>query len=759
MVTHKNGHRFELFCRSPTIAFPLFAALFATSFAAASDRIAPRLVVVLYPENSDGSPGSCLFDQSIRSTFENSTGERIEIYAEFLDLSRPLSTDDRRVQIEYLKRKYAGRHVDVVMAALSPALDFALRHRAEIFPGAPVVYCAVDDREVKARELPPDVVGVPIKMELTGTLDLALRLHPQTQRVYVVAGRSTFDQAWVAEARREFSAYESRVEFDYLTALPLDDLIRKVADLPPRSLIYYMHMFLDGNGQSLVPPRVLERLARAANAPIYGHADAYVGRGIVGGRVFSVESAGRHAARVALRVLAGERPESIHVRKGDDNAYIFDASQLHQWGIAEESLPPGSIVRQKRLGFWDQYKWPIIAVVTLCVVQALLIAGLLVQQSSRRRAEAALQASERRYRTLFEKANDAIFLETEDDAIIGVNVRACELLGYSQKELLSKTVPELQAPEVRGSRGSVIKDELAKHSDRPFEAIDVHRDGTRIPVEVTDAVIEEDGKRMVLSIVRDITERKQAEQTLRESQSELRTLTGRLLQAQESERRRIARELHDDLNQRLALMAVELDLQSQQPSDGTGKNSLLIGELSARIKQLASTVHDLSHQLHPSKLEHVGLVAAVRSLCRELARGHELPIEFAHQDVPDAIPEDTALCLYRIVQEALRNTIKHSGARHAKVELRGSNDSIRLRIGDDGNGFDAGLADRNGGLGLVSMRERLHLVGGAITIDSRRTGGTRIDVRIPLPPPGHTNGQLPAVSEDAATLAVVESEA
>ena len=157
-------------------------------------------------------------------------------------------------------------------------------------------------------------------------------------------------------------------------------------------------------------------------------------------------------------------------------------------------------------------------------------------------------------------------------------------------------------------------------------------------------------------------------------------------------------------------------------------------ELSGRVKQLSSAVHDLSHQLHPTKLEQLGLVAAVRGLCNELGHAHGLGIEFAAEQVPSSIPDDTALCLYRIAQEALRNVIKHSGARHARVELRGSPDAISLRISDDGSGFDPDSAAGKGGLGLVSMRERLRLVGGEITIDSRPSGGARIDVRIPLVP-------------------------
>ena len=725
----------RLYGLSASIA--LAAALSFPSFASAGSAAANRLVVVLYPQNDDGSPGNALVDQAIRSTFAASPAEHVEVYSEYLDVSHPRDVNDRQLQSDYLRRKYAGRKVDLVIAGLSSALDFALEHRAEVFPGVSIVFCAVDQREVEARKLPRDVVGRPVAMDLTATLDLALRLQPDAQRVCVIAGQSTMDSSWAAEARREFQRYENRLTFDYLTGLPMEGLLTRVANLPERTFIYYLHVFQDGTGRALVPAQVLERLAGTANAPIYGHVDSYVGRGIVGGRVFSFETAGKDAARIGLRILSGERPETIGVQDASENAYMFDWRQLKRWGIGEDSLPPDSVIRHRESSFWGLYKWPVIGVTTLCIVQALLIAGLLVQRSSRRRIESALLASERRYRTLFENANDAIFLETEGDAIIGANLRACELLGYSREELLSRLVPDLQAPEIRGRPGTVIKSELANHSDRPFETLDVHRDGRRIPVEVTDAVIEEDGKRMVLSIVRDITERKQAEQAARESQNELRMLTGRLLKAQELERRRIARELHDDLNQSLALLAVELDLLGQTPADSTAQFDARARELSARVKQLSSAVHDLSHQLHPSKLEQLGLEAAVRSLCRELSLGHGLPIEFTHDDVPGAIPEDTALCLYRIVQEALRNTIKHSGARHAGVELRGFADAISLRIVDDGTGFDPESVDCEDGLGLVSMRERLHLVNGAITIDSRPSGGTRINVSVPLA----TNGR------------------
>jgi signal transduction histidine kinase len=154
--------------------------------------------------------------------------------------------------------------------------------------------------------------------------------------------------------------------------------------------------------------------------------------------------------------------------------------------------------------------------------------------------------------------------------------------------------------------------------------------------------------------------------------------------------------------------------------------------LSDRVKQLSSTVHDLSHQLHPIKLEQLGLVAALRGLCGELGPAHGLSIDFNAEAVSTSIPRDTALCLYRIAQEALRNVIKHSGARHARVELRGVPGAVTLCVSDDGSGFDTSSVAGKGGLGLVSMRERLRLVGGEISLESGTSGGTRVEVRTPL---------------------------
>ncbi len=213
-------------------------------------------------------------------------------------------------------------------------------------------------------------------------------------------------------------------------------------------------------------------------------------------------------------------------------------------------------------------------------------------------------------------------------------------------------------------------------------------------------------------------------------------LSARLIGALEEERSRIARELHDDFSQRLALLAVELERFRDQPPDSSENLSQCLESPLQRTKDISSDLHRLSHQLHPSALEQLGLVAAIKSYCEELSGQHEMHIELAHHEVPRRLPKDVALCLYRIVQEALRNVIKHSGAQTARVELSGTAEELALQISDTGTGFDLGSVQARRGLGLLSMRERLRLVGGKISIERLEPNGTRIEVRVPMPVSG-----------------------
>jgi signal transduction histidine kinase len=242
--------------------------------------------------------------------------------------------------------------------------------------------------------------------------------------------------------------------------------------------------------------------------------------------------------------------------------------------------------------------------------------------------------------------------------------------------------------------------------------------------QVTNVILENNEAKEIVGIAVDVSERKKAEEALRH-------LSGRLIQAQEEERSRIARELHDDVTQRIALLSIDLE-QLQQRLCSRMECSGHLADFKSRLHELSADIHHLSRQLHPSKLQELGLTAAVESLCQESGKQKEIEVEFLHNEIPRSLPGEVALCLYRIVQEALHNVFKHSGAKSAAVEMYTTDTDVQLNVSDTGKGFDVESARAAGGLGLVSMEERLRALGGVIRIESRRSEGARIEVTLPL---------------------------
>ena len=231
----------------------------------------------------------------------------------------------------------------------------------------------------------------------------------------------------------------------------------------------------------------------------------------------------------------------------------------------------------------------------------------------------------------------------------------------------------------------------------------------------------------VLGVNIDITERKRAEEALA-------SIGRRLIEAQEEERTWIARELHDDINQRMALLAVEVEQLKKDIPDPDGASHEQVNRIYNLLSEISKDIQSLSHHLHSSKLEVLGLEIAANSFCREFSQQHKVEIEFRPSGIPRNLPKEVALCLFRVLQEALRNAVKHSGARHFKVALSGEAGEIRLTVSDSGMGFDPSRTTEHRGLGLISMRERVRLVNGTISIESKRTAGTTVDVCAPITP-------------------------
>ncbi len=335
--------------------------------------------------------------------------------------------------------------------------------------------------------------------------------------------------------------------------------------------------------------------------------------------------------------------------------------------------------------------------------------------------------TEKLFSEVFRNNPQPISITTLSEGLyLDVNETFLSLLGYTREEVIGQTSLELGIWDKREERDELVG--MLKNSGRVRNKETTLRgkEGqARVWLSSAD-LIEVNGELCILVVSSDITERKQVEEALRD-------VSARLIRAQEEERSRIARELHDGLSQKLALLCVDLEQFSQNHHNAEVRREL--GVFSKRLQDASSDVHRLSHQLHPSNLDHLGLLPAVRSLCRELSERRGLTIEFISSQVPkdfENLDREVSLCAYRVIQEALTNVIKHGCASRVRVELKREAEELHFNVTDSGKGFNLEEARLKGRLGLISMNERLRLVNGNLVIRSKPMRGTQIEARIPI---------------------------
>ncbi len=680
-----------------------------------------------------------LIDSQLRSTFREKLGDSVELYSEYIDVSRFPDNAYPRKLLELLHEKFLARGLDLIVVVESAALDPVQLHRDWFFPATPIVFCCMTEAEHKGRTLRPGVTGIPAKLNYAPTLEVALRLHPGTQRVVVINGATKSDAETITDVRRDFQPFEGRVELDYLIGLTMADLRQEVARLSGITIIIYISISQDGAGKFFIPRDALDQIAEAANVPVYGYYDSYLGHGIVGGFLGSFEIEASNAAHLGLQILAGEKPGEITPGETNSCAYMFDSRQLKRWGIDEANLPPGSVVRFREPSFWDLYRWHIFGVLSLCVVQAVLIVGLLVQRArgrraekERKRAEQELRESEARFRLMADAAPVLIWTSGLDKGCTYFNRPWLEFTGRP----LAKELGDGWAEGVHPDDLPRCLEVYTSHFDsrEPFEMEYRLRRHDREYRWVLDRGVPRftpNGEFAgYIGACLDVTDRKAAIEQLRDSHERQRDLASRLLRAQEVERRRLAREMHDDLTQRVAVMAIEIGKVEEQI-----ELPIPVAESLRRTRdqlvKLSEDVHSLSRQLHPSILDDLGLVDALRSECITFQQREGITINYHTDNVPGGLPRDSALCLYRIAQEALRNVVRHAGASSVEVSLIGHDGQVLLTVTDQGKGFDLNGGRSHPGVGLASMEERARLIGAELSVQSHLGKGTTITVFVP----------------------------
>jgi PAS domain S-box-containing protein len=367
---------------------------------------------------------------------------------------------------------------------------------------------------------------------------------------------------------------------------------------------------------------------------------------------------------------------------------------------------------------------------TVLSVSGLALAAVIAE---RERAEAhrehlvrakAMVESRLHLAAIVESSHEAIISTTPDDIIVSWNAAAQRMFGLSEAEAAGQPASILVPVELRPHNLLMLERLKAGIPVGPYESIRTTKAGQRLHVSVTMSPIRDaDGDVIgIAKILRDITDAKRAEEALS-------TVSRRLIDAQEDERRRIARELHDDIGQRVALLAANLSgMASDRRVDPTLDDQT--ARLQRQVIDIATEIQALSHRLHSSRLDVLGLAAAAKQLCEEFAEQQHTSVSFENLGVPDSLPRDISLCLFRVLQETLHNAAKHSGVQHVQVRLWHADGEVHLLVSDQGHGFDVASARFGPGLGLISMEERVKLVGGQLSIDSRADHGTTVHVRV-----------------------------
>lgn len=523
MKCQRKSTRFLIgFSLAGLLPWAILASLASCQAAVAEAPVREQKNVLVIHSSREDSPYTALIESTSRKTLSAGLPGRLDYYAEYLDLARFSSPEYQEALQDFLGRKYAGRRLDAIIAEGTAPLKFVERYGAKIFPGAPLVFST---EEMDLRPI-PNSTGLVFQIDMKSTLDLALRLQPNIKRVFVIRGASEFDKFYEQIARQQFLEYEGRVTFTYLPPMPLKDLLEEAPRMPKDSIIYFVSMFEDGAGEKYIPVDVLDKLSPAASVPVYCWPEMAIDHGIVGGSLLSEENVAQQTAELALRVLRGENPDRIPIARIRPYVNVFNWRQLRRWGIDEDRLPSGSIVRFRESTLWEQYKGRIIAVAAIIVFQTLLLGSLLVERGRKRRTARGLAKSEDRFAKAF-KANPQPMSVTTlaEGRYLDVNESFLRMSGYTRDEIIGHTSNELKHYENPANRNTLLIEPLLQSRVvRNFELKFRTKNGAFRTLLSSAELLELAGEKCILVASSDITERKTLEQELQRSEREFSTL-------------------------------------------------------------------------------------------------------------------------------------------------------------------------------------------------------------------------------------------
>ncbi|MGO9376783.1 MAG: PAS domain S-box protein [Syntrophobacteraceae bacterium] len=482
------------------------------------------------------------FNPALLSVMQTAGIQNDHIFFEYLDLLHLKDKEQRRAQVDMLRDKYADLDIDLIVTVHSPALSFLLDEAKDIFPNVPViswtVQGALDHVDTEHR-----IVLLWDRLDEQGTLEEALQLFPETSRVLFVSGDSEEDSQLERQAKNVFANWEGKLQFEYTSGYSVEEVLQRVSNLPPRTVIIYCTVFRDKTGRIFTPRDVGRMIAKAANAPVFGLYDTLLGLGVTGGSMENFEADGVQAGKLAIDILNGkvslsEQLTTVVCRP----VPMFDWQQIEKWGGDVSKLPAGTIFINRTPSIWKQYGRYLIAFIGFSLAQSFLIISLLLQRRRRRAAEEALERHLEHLEELVEDRTEHLAIQREwlqvtltsiGDAVIAtdaegrvtfINPVAAALTGWEPEDAVGQPVQsvfQIINEQSRQVAENIVErvlregriDNLANHTAL------VTRHGRKIPIEDSAAPIRdrEGGVSGVVLVFHDVTERRRGQEALRES--------------------------------------------------------------------------------------------------------------------------------------------------------------------------------------------------------------------------------------------------
>ncbi len=499
-----------------------------------ADSPEPDRVLVLHSYHQGFSWTDAL-QRAFDATFEKASLD-IELSVEYLDAKR----HPGRLLFEHLAHVYAPKYdrwrPDLILSCDDDALAFLFQYRNTLFPGVPVVFCGLNVNEYDPGILKDRVgyTGVVERLDLAATIDLILKMQPNATRIAFIHDRTTSGIADRQTIAALAPRYADRITFIYPDngrnpglGISEAELLSFLRNLPPDSAVYFLGFFRDRFDTPLALDYIVPRISEASPAPVYSHADAYLGYGILGGKLLSAEIHGRSTAEKALRLLAGASVEQAPVTVESSNRFMFDYRQLKRFGISPSRLPADSLILFEPTSFWERHRIPIAWGIGGLVALLSFTAALLVNTVRRHRIERRLAASEKQYRLLADHATDMISRHDPDGIYLYASPACRILLGYEPEELIGRNAYELNHPEdldqVRNSHQTIINQRIIFTVTYRIR----HKQGHFIWVETTSKTIrnpQTGAVREIVAVTRDITERKQVQEERLRMEKHLQTV-------------------------------------------------------------------------------------------------------------------------------------------------------------------------------------------------------------------------------------------